>query len=416
MELVKLKMRGSYKTGLALTTILIVLLAAIGITYLFKDNLFTSDSDIEVTDFLSINYIDGKKIYVEDNDVITFSITNTDSKTNYYNIGFLKIRGNGNYKLKYNGNVIMEGSLKSTDELTSDFISITANETKVYELEIINSGKTNLRATLNIRDQEGKIATFADTILKNNAVSENPLTKIGSEIATEDEGLIKTYDDLGISYYFRGNVVNNYVSFANLTWRIVRINGDGTVRLVLDGLGDELTSYYDEGKGFEYKGSHMEETLNNWAKSYLENYKEYLANARFCNDTNHDSAYNFNAYVRNVINNISSLNCLGSNFTSSIGTLTIDEVILAGASPTRSNKLYYLTNEDIKDTWYTITAAKGSSTSMNLFMVESDGNIKTSINGNLFRSIRPVINLIKNIEVEGTGTNTDPYKIIEGKN
>ena len=45
--------------------------------------------------------------------------------------------------------------------------------------------------------------------------------------------LASTEDDYGTSYYFRGAVKNNYVEFANKCWRIVRITGDGSVKLVL---------------------------------------------------------------------------------------------------------------------------------------------------------------------------------------
>ena len=40
-------------------------------------------------------------------------------------------------------------------------------------------------------------------------------------------------DDYGTSYYFRGAVTNNYVEFANKCWRIVRVTGDGSVKLTL---------------------------------------------------------------------------------------------------------------------------------------------------------------------------------------
>ena len=45
--------------------------------------------------------------------------------------------------------------------------------------------------------------------------------------------LASTEDDYGTSYYFRGSVKNNYVQFANKCWRIVRITGDGSIKLVL---------------------------------------------------------------------------------------------------------------------------------------------------------------------------------------
>ena len=42
-------------------------------------------------------------------------------------------------------------------------------------------------------------------------------------------------NDEGESYYYRGAVKNNYVSFAGFTWRIIRRNGDGSVRLIYAG-------------------------------------------------------------------------------------------------------------------------------------------------------------------------------------
>ena len=50
---------------------------------------------------------------------------------------------------------------------------------------------------------------------------------------TTEALLASTEDDYGTSYYFRGAVKNNYVEFANKCWRIVRINGDSSVKLVL---------------------------------------------------------------------------------------------------------------------------------------------------------------------------------------
>ena len=49
------------------------------------------------------------------------------------------------------------------------------------------------------------------------------------------------------TYYFAGGVENNYVLFADQTWRAVRINEDGTVRLMLDRNIDTRDNYtYDQ--------------------------------------------------------------------------------------------------------------------------------------------------------------------------
>ncbi len=42
-------------------------------------------------------------------------------------------------------------------------------------------------------------------------------------------------DDYGTSYYYRGSVANNYVLFGGYYWRIIRLNGDGSVRLLYAG-------------------------------------------------------------------------------------------------------------------------------------------------------------------------------------
>ena len=56
-----------------------------------------------------------------------------------------------------------------------------------------------------------------------------------SKTATTDEGLYMAEDDEGESYYYRGAVKNNYVSFAGFIWRIIRRNGDGSVRMIYAG-------------------------------------------------------------------------------------------------------------------------------------------------------------------------------------
>ena len=67
-----------------------------------------------------------------------------------------------------------------------------------------------------------------------------------SKTATTDEGLFMAEDDEGESYYYRGAVKNNYVSFAGFIWRIIRRNGDGSIRMIYSGkstsdTGDAVT-------------------------------------------------------------------------------------------------------------------------------------------------------------------------------
>lgn len=67
-------------------------------------------------------------------------------------------------------------------------------------------------------------------------------TKFVSGYDYSSTGIFVSEDDIGTSYYFRGDVTNNYVKFAGFYWRIVRINGDGTIRIVYDGTSAHTNS------------------------------------------------------------------------------------------------------------------------------------------------------------------------------
>ena len=106
--------------------------------------------------------------------------------------------------------------------------SITWNGTKWLLSTAISDGNVRCNATFIT-----KVPTFAETILAKNEVKV-PITTPGAAISTADEALLASAeDDYGTSYYFRGTVTNNYVEFANKCWRIVRVGGDGSVKLIL---------------------------------------------------------------------------------------------------------------------------------------------------------------------------------------
>ena len=74
-------------------------------------------------------------------------------------------------------------------------------------------------------------------LIKENSIvhqdTDEGMTVPGQDIAETDEQLRITTDDYGVSFYYRGAVENNYVIFARKCWRIVRITGDGSIKLVL---------------------------------------------------------------------------------------------------------------------------------------------------------------------------------------
>ena len=58
--------------------------------------------------------------------------------------------------------------------------------------------------------------------------------KFRTEIYDYEKNISVTTDDYGTSYYYRGNVIDNYVNFAGMCWRAVRIAGDGSIKLILE--------------------------------------------------------------------------------------------------------------------------------------------------------------------------------------
>ena len=119
---------------------------------------------------------------------------------------------------------------------------LKANEEKSYDLRIWLDSSVTTEQGLN-KNWSGKIVvvsnaskeppTLSEAILAVNEVKA-PITTPGAAVSTASEALLaSTEDDYGTSYYFRGAVKNNYVEFANKCWRIVRVGGDGSVKLIL---------------------------------------------------------------------------------------------------------------------------------------------------------------------------------------
>ena len=128
---------------------------------------------------------------------------------------------------KHNGYIVKEVGLKSKESKEFDLrLWIDYDTTKEQA-----AGMTYLSQVV-IVTEPGK-PTFAETILAKNEVK-TPITTPGAAVSTATEALLaSTEDDYGTSYYFRGAVKNNYVEFANKCWRIVRVGGDGSVKLIL---------------------------------------------------------------------------------------------------------------------------------------------------------------------------------------
>ena len=131
---------------------------------------------------------------------------------------------------------------------------LKANEEKSYDLRIWMDSSVTTEQGLN-KNWSGKIVVVSNAAeepapapngwyeagngtllasLRNSIEISEPITTPGAAASTASEALLaSTPDDYGTSYYFRGAVTNNYVEFANKCWRIVRVGGDGSVKLIL---------------------------------------------------------------------------------------------------------------------------------------------------------------------------------------
>ena len=263
--------------------------------------------------------------------------------------------------------------------------------------------------------------TLKELILANNNLSQLQ-TNIG-EVATSSEGLIETQNDTASTYYFRGSVTNNYVKFANVMFRIVRINEDGSVRLITDNLLDDKAPYKKTVPNIEDAGnvllstSTIKETLNDFYNNTLSDYQKYVVDSSFCSENTYyieeENKKLFTSYNRIINETTASLSCSGTLEQSKVGLLSIDEAIYAGASKNGTNTSYYLYNPNITSTWWTLTGSQVllNNNAVDNFAIGITGEIlsETKITSN--QGIRPVISLDKTVSTSGSGTYEDPYVI-----
>ena len=126
------------------------------------------------------------------------------------------------------------------DKIYKSKIIVNSTSNRVGDTYCLDNGFTKLSDCMLVINNHEKTADIAKTNIKAKG------TPDFSKTATTDEGLFMAEDDEGESYYYRGAVKNNYVSFAGFIWRIIRRNGDGSIRMIYSGkstsdTGDAVT-------------------------------------------------------------------------------------------------------------------------------------------------------------------------------
>ena len=291
---------------------------------------------------------------------------------------------------------------------------------------------------------------------------------------SHEKGIYETTDyDGNPTYYYRGSVENNYVKFAGYYWRIIRINSNGSIRIIYDGTSahangeasedrqygtSQFNSYFNDNMylGYMYTednahgtttSSTIKPNVDEFYVKLLTNYSSSLdLDIGFCGDRSTlnlqsgvgtKSVITYNKGYLRVEESTPTLICENINdyyttpvsvlsgnkaLTYPIGLITVDEMILAGHAGgifdgkynhMKYNKTSYLT---IGTSFWTITPAGGynpfgyNGCYAYIFYIGNSGFIDEGGGDNPF-GIRPVINIRSDVTIIGSGTMTNPYVV-----
>ena len=429
-------MRRRYKLTLIVISFLLVGLVSVFFSYSnYLDDNLNNKTLVLSNEYLSLNYLNGNLYDIPDflnGDKIIkkVSVTNLTDNIVGFTLAIMDINiASKNIKIQVydeDDNIVYDEYLLGTDTELVKTKEISGKKTLNYTIVITNEGEdTFFGADLLVYNEYSlEVAnSFKETILRDNQFG-GLVSPIGT-VSTTNEGLLVSEDELGQTYYFRGSVDNNYVKMNNLMFRIVRINGDGSVRLVLDNTLEDNSYYLRRiNKTNEYlnnmifDNSDIKKVLDEWYNTNLLSVDNYIASSNFCYDNafylQNESEYFTNSYDRIYVSNAASLNCQEGIYVGKVGLLSIDEVIYAGASKDGTNNSYYLYNPSILNNWWTMSSSKvnAQSNNVNNYLITSGGGIDLEGKLNSSYGIRPVISLDKSVKVSGMGTLENPYEIV----
>ncbi len=382
--------------------------------------------------------------------------TITDAKTGKEIGGFDVTTFTGFIPVKLSQSITTTNETTQSWSATLTFVNLTTtqvdNEGKIFESELI------------LQAEEKKFPITEQVLLHNGGIDyieSRPIPNF-TQVATDDQGMFATTDDYGTSYYFRGAVDNNWVYFAGMYWRIVRINGDKNVRLMYSGLeapsesesivmSDSVSAgnanfhsvnsriefggykyTYNEARGLN-SNTVIKNTVDNWYYNNLVDYKNYLADSLFCgNRTLYGSsgvvpavgaATSYNTFLSSSITTSPSLICYNNldaytvnDLISGNGALvypialiSIEELIFAGSTLTLSNNKFYLYKNFIQ---WTISPYYTNVAGVAIAVLDNTGKIG-AISADYPYYYNPVINLKSDVMVTGDGTWDNPYTVAQ---
>ena len=367
----------------------------------------------------------------------TFPSVMSEIATNTIDVGYTHY-----YELKVEYLYQQYDQSVDMNKLVQAKVNIYDGKTKFLATEIMSNVKSNetvdYNKTLFIEPSEQDGITYT--------IPAEPINSSTERIMTY------TIDDLGTSYYYRGNVEDNYVNFAGMCWRIVRIEGDGSTKLLLedryaecndavdnDGTGTTDYAYtgnWSDGSSYKFGyDSNNRAALINYSGGLADSFKTFQTSKltstdlqklkvdEWCYDDNVTSTDDYGdeyygAYTRIETNKKPSLSCSGTKITKFndenetdmyVGTLTADEMSFAGTCNS-TNYNCYLMNTYAKDNflyWWSLSPVifyeeYGYGTA---FFLSSNGYLD-------YRSVRddyysrPAVSLVSTVSVT-TKTDTE---------
>ena len=314
----------------------------------------------------------------------------------------------------------------------------------------------------------------------NNGTNDfaTPLTTTTTgTLFTSTESITGITDSPKEVYYFAGNTTKNWVKFANLYWRIIRTNHDGSIRLLYVGTSHDTTggnigtstfntnSNSTKYVGYKYGEDTSLDTIRNnttdstiktyidtWYQNNLTNYTKYLStSAVYCNDRSEgtgqtynytsspSSKFNFAPYYRmdydtdgaaanpsyncSDIRDAFSVDNTSAKLDYPVSLMTADEIAFAGgvAYQTMSTPYaWFISNSagtKVSTSWWSLSPVRWYGSNARVWSWASDDACLDNgyVSGvNPARGVRPALSLKSCIKYStGNGTYNEPYEIKE---
>ena len=234
---------------------------------------------------------------------------------------------------------------------------------------------------------------------------------------TEENNLVTTGPGLykyGSSFLYRGDVINNYVSFADKNWQIIKINPDNSIRII-EAKKSETTKWDDRYNLDKNTYSGINDfIINNNNSRIKDRLEEAYKNSELYTDDQRAYFVKQDLCVgkRNETDTINdgSIECSDVLKDQMFGLVTVNEYLTASldanckdiTSPSCTN-YNYLAN--LPSTIWTLTADKSSSYKV----YKLSGSLSLS-NASGTSGIAVVAHLSKEVLYQsGTGTENDPF-------